>query len=94
VVQFDARVISSRPVASGSELWHNSAVPVFLEKFVLTLFAGAVIVLALTNPMKFDTTQRITGTVALIFAAYFVAQTIYKRNEKKKRERDVTANSN
>jgi hypothetical protein len=52
--------------------------PVFLERFVLPLFAAGVVLLAATNPMGFDTTQRVTGTVALIFAAYFVAHTVYK----------------
>lgn len=54
--------------------------PIFLERFVLPLFAGAVILLAIANPMKFDMVQRVTGTLALIFAAYFVAHTVYKGN--------------
>jgi hypothetical protein len=60
-------------------LWHKTVVPVFLEKFILPLFAAAVIILALTNPMGFDRTQRITGSFALIFLAYFVARTVYKK---------------
>lgn len=38
-------------------------------------------ILALTNPMKYDAVQRITGTTALVFAAYFVAHTLYKKPE-------------
>jgi hypothetical protein len=57
-------------------------VPVFLEKFVLPLFATTVVLLAWTNPMGFDTTQRVTGALALIFAAYFVGHTVYKSTSK------------
>jgi hypothetical protein len=57
-------------------------VPVFLEKFVLPLFAATVVLLAWTNPMGFDTTQRVTGALALIFAAYFVGHTVYKTSAK------------
>lgn len=52
--------------------------PVFLERFLLPLFAAAVLAIALTNPMRFDRTQRVTGSFALIFAAYFVAHTTFK----------------
>lgn len=68
----------SLPVEFTSWIWHKTSVPVFLERFVLPLFAAAVVLLAVTNPMGADRTQRITGTVALIFAAYFVAHTAYK----------------
>jgi hypothetical protein len=59
-------------------LWHKTAVPVFLEKFMLPLFATVMVLVAITNPMKFDMSQRVAGTLALIFAAYFVAHTIHK----------------
>lgn len=72
--------MSSRIVDFGVALWHKSAVPIFLERFVLPLFAAAVIILALTNPMGFDNTQRVTGSLALLFAAYFVAHSIYNQN--------------
>src|ERR1700691_4297975 len=68
----------STTLAFAHNLWHKSAVPVFLERFILPAFAACVVVIALTNPMGFDLTQRITGTAALILAAYFVAHTIYK----------------
>ncbi len=55
--------------------------PVFLEKFVLPLFATTVVLLAWTNPMGFDTTQRMTGAITLIFAAYFVGHTVYKSSK-------------
>lgn len=56
---------------------------IFLEKFVLSLFAGVVLLLALTNPMRFDWTQRITGAVGLLFLAYFAAHTVQVLNQKK-----------
>src|SRR5258708_39779522 len=70
-------------LALALRLWHKTAVPVFVERFMLPLFAGAVIVLALSNPMGFDRVQRITGTIAVIFAAYFFAHTIYKQSQPK-----------
>jgi hypothetical protein len=54
-------------------------VPIFLERFLLPLLAGVVILIAVTNPMGFDLTQRITGAVALLCAAYFIAHTVYKK---------------
>jgi hypothetical protein len=65
-------------LAAGRYLWHKTAVPVFLERFVLPVFAAAVILMAITNPMGFDITQRATGGLAVIFAAYFVAHSVYK----------------
>jgi hypothetical protein len=54
-------------------------VPVaFLERYVLAVFAAFTVVLAITNPMGFDATQRITGCIALVFAAYFTGYTIGK----------------
>jgi hypothetical protein len=58
-------------------------VPVFLERFVLPAFAAILVALLLVNPMKFDATQRITGAVVIIAAAYFVGHTIYLRNQPK-----------
>lgn len=71
-------ICRDRAVVFAHFLWHNSAVPVFLERFILPAFAATVVLLAVANPMKFDTTQRVTGVIALIFAAYFVAHTVYK----------------
>jgi hypothetical protein len=52
-------------------------VPVFLEKFLLPLFVTVLVAVAVTNPMKFDATQRITGVLALSFAAYFISHTLH-----------------
>lgn len=64
-------------------IWHKTSVPVFLEKFILPLFAAAVILLAVTNPMGFDWRQRVSGSLALILAAYFVAHTVHLSNQAK-----------
>jgi hypothetical protein len=56
-------------------------VGIFLERFLLPAFATAVIAVAITNPMNFDIAQRISGCLALIFAAYFVAHTAHKMNK-------------
>jgi hypothetical protein len=53
-------------------------VPIFIERFVLPVFAAVVVLLAITNPMGFDKIQRVTGSMILILAAFFLAHTIYK----------------
>jgi hypothetical protein len=54
-------------------------VAIFLEKFLLPVFVGAVILIALSNPMRFDPTQRITGAGAFILAAFFVSHSLQKK---------------
>lgn len=58
-----------------------SAVSIFFEKVVLPLFVVGVAALALTNPMRFDAKQRISGAMTLLLAAYFLAHTISKPKE-------------
>src|ERR1700676_3745041 len=53
--------------------------PVFLERFILPVFAAAVVVLAVANPMGFDWKQRVMGSLALLFGAGFVAYTVHKK---------------
>ena len=53
--------------------------PIFLERVILPLFVLVVFALAITNPMGFDVTQRITGGLALLLVAYFLAHTIHKK---------------
>ena len=57
-----------------------NAMTLFLERFLLPLFVAGVIVVAITNPMGLDKTQRIVGAIILVLAAYFVAHTVYKTN--------------
>jgi hypothetical protein len=61
-------------------IWYETSVPVFLERYLLPLAAALTVLVAFTNPMNFDWTQRITGGLALLFAAYFVAHTAQKLN--------------
>ena len=62
-------------------MWHKTPAPVFIERFILPLFSAVVILLAFTNPMGFDRTQRITGVAGVIFLAYFFAHTAYKKSQ-------------
>ena len=55
--------------------------PIFLEKVILPLFVAIVVVVAITNPMKLDVVQRVTGAVAILMTAYFVAHTLHKKNQ-------------
>jgi hypothetical protein len=59
-------------------------VPIFLEKFILPVLVGAVILIALSNPMRFDPTQRVTGAGAIILAAFFVSHSIHKKADQLK----------
>jgi len=51
-------------------------VRIFLERFILAVLSGTFLAVAISNPMKFDMTQRITGCATLVFAAWFVGHTI------------------
>ena len=73
-------------------IWHRTAVPIFVERFLLPLFAAVVVLLAVTNPMGFDKTQRIAGSLSLMLAAYFLAHTIYKNNSPAEPEKLFAAN--
>jgi len=52
--------------------------PVFLERFLLACLATGFIAVALTNPMGFDVTQRVTLGLAILLFAGFVAYSIHK----------------
>jgi hypothetical protein len=67
-------------------------VPIFLERFILPAFAATVIIVALTNPMGLDKIQRTTGAIAIIFAAYFVAHTVYRATHPEKPPRPRVEN--
>lgn len=66
-------------LALGRRVWHKTAVPIFLERFILPLFVIVVFALAVTNPMGFDKTQRIIGVLVLVLLAFLVAYTIHKK---------------
>jgi hypothetical protein len=65
-------------IALATAIWHKTAVPIFIERFILPAFAALVILLAVTNPMGFDKTQRILGSFVVIAMAYLCAHSIYK----------------
>jgi hypothetical protein len=69
---------------------YNYFVPVFLERFLLTMLA-ALELAVITNPMSFDATQRITGGLAVAFFAYFVAHTVHKANNPPKAKTSFAA---
>ena len=62
-------------------MWHNSAMTLFLERFVLVIFAATFLALVVVNNLKFDWTQRITLGVFLVAGAYFTAHTIHRLRE-------------
>lgn len=62
-------------------LWYKTAVPVFIERFLLASMAAAFIAVVFVNPLKFDNIQRTTAALVLFFGAAFLAQTLYRHNE-------------
>jgi hypothetical protein len=55
-------------------------VPLFLERFVLTVLAAVLIGVILLNPFKLDWRQRVSLAVAVVAFAYFVGHTVHKMN--------------
>src|SRR5690349_566406 len=64
----------------GERIWYDTSVPVFLERYLLPLAAALTVLIIVTNPMALDWTQRITGGLAVVFIAYFVAHTVHRSN--------------
>lgn len=64
-------------------VWYESVVPVFLERFLLTVCAAAFFGLIVVNSMNLDGPQRISLGIAIIAAAYFVGHTVHKFNQAK-----------
>jgi hypothetical protein len=58
-------------------------VPIFFERFLLPVAAAIVVLVAITNPMGFDWQQRISGALAVVFIAYFVAHSLHLHNQAK-----------
>jgi uncharacterized membrane protein len=62
-------------------IWYDSAVPVFLERFILPALATVLIGVILLNPLKFDWQQQISLAIAVVALAYFVGHTVHRTNE-------------
>ena len=57
-------------------IWYESAVPIFLERFILPVLAAGLIAVIVLNPFKLDGHRRVALLVVVIGLAYFVARTI------------------
>jgi hypothetical protein len=75
--------MSSRIVAFGSEIWHNFAVPVWLERFALVVLAAAFGGIVILNSLKMDGLQRTGIGIAILGLSIYIAQTIYIFNQSK-----------
>jgi hypothetical protein len=62
----------------GARVWYEVVVPIFLERFLLYLCAGAVLGFVINNGMGLDIHQRIGLGIALVGIAYFLGHTAYK----------------
>jgi hypothetical protein len=51
---------------------------VFGERFVLAILVAFFIAVTIYNPMQLDTTQRVSGALAVVFTALFIGHTVYK----------------
>ncbi len=59
-------------------IWYGSPVPVFLERFVLVLCAGAFWGFVMNDGMKLDIHYRIGLGIIIVGVAYTVAYAVYK----------------
>src|ERR1017187_2399234 len=62
----------------GERVWYEVVVPIFVERFLLYLCAGAFLGLIINNGMGLDIHQRIGLGIALVGTAYFLGHTAYK----------------
>ena len=60
------------------EVWNESYVPIFLERFVLPVLAATVIAVIVLNPFKLDWQQRISLLAGVLALAYFAGYTLHK----------------
>jgi hypothetical protein len=65
-------------------LGSETPVPVFLEKYLLPVTATLTVWLTFANPMGLDWNQRVSGGLALLFAAYFIGHTVHRMNHPRK----------
>lgn len=75
--------MNSRIMAFGSEIWHNSAVPVWLERFALVVLAAAFSGIVVFNVLKMNGIQRTGIGIAILGATIYIAQTIHIFNQSK-----------
>jgi len=59
-------------------VYGDTYMPIFLERFVLPVLATSVITVILLNPFKWDWRQRTSLFVAVIALAYFVGYSLTK----------------
>jgi hypothetical protein len=85
--------MSTRIVAFGSEIWHNSAVPVWLERFALVVLAAAFGGIVILNTLKLDGIQRTGIGIAILGLSIYIAQTIHLLNQSKAAMAPVVATS-
>lgn len=76
-----------------SRIWHETYVPIFIERFVLPILATAMIAVIILNPLKLDLQQQISLAIAVIAFAYFVAHSVYKKNISRETTAPQTASS-
>ncbi len=78
-----ARLLGMRNSHIGLDMarwvWQDTAVPAFLERYILPLLATTTVAIILNNPMGFDLTQRVTACIAILSAAYGVGHTLHKK---------------
>jgi hypothetical protein len=75
--------MNSRILAFSSEILHNSAVPVWLERFALVVLAAAFGGIVILNSLKMDGMQRTGIAMAILGLSIYIAQTIHIFNQSK-----------
>jgi hypothetical protein len=63
--------------------------PVFIERYMLPIFAAVTVLVAITNPMHWDWKLRLGGTVVVITSAYWASHLVHRRKDVGKTENSV-----
>jgi len=58
--------------------WRELLVPVFLERFVLTVLAGVLVTIIVMNPFKLSGAQQVGAAIVVIGLALFVGATVVR----------------
>lgn len=66
-------------LAFAHKIWHKTAVPIWVERFMLTVLAGAFLGIVLWNTMKLDTSERVCLGIIMVGLSYLVAHEIHKQ---------------
>ena len=74
-------------------LWHESYMPVFLERYVLPILVTLTVGVCVFNPWKWDWNQRISFLLGVACLAYFFSYTSHHSKEQATTSQPATSTS-